>query len=74
MKITPFRWIMHGNDDSTVPVRGSDKFVQHLRQSLPGVSVRYDVVSGQDHGFDFNEENWDSIERDALKFVGEAWL
>lgn len=65
---------MHGDDDSTVPVRGSDKFVKLVGDKLPQTSVRYDVVPGEDHGFDFDEKRWESFEAEALSFVSEPWL
>ncbi|KAF4996139.1 hypothetical protein FDECE_12563 [Fusarium decemcellulare] len=67
-------WLMHGDDDSTVPIRGSDKFVNLVREKLPQTEVRYDVVPGQDHAFDFDEKTWESFADDALEFVTQAWL
>ncbi|KAM0555890.1 hypothetical protein ACHAPJ_006292 [Fusarium lateritium] len=67
-------WIMHGDEDSTVPVRGSQKFVDLVAKKLPETTVRYDVVPGEDHGFEFDEKRWDSFADEALGFVKDAWL
>ncbi|KAF5675811.1 alpha beta hydrolase fold-3 [Fusarium heterosporum] len=73
-KLPKTMWIMHGSDDSTVPIRASHKFVELISQKLPEVTVRFDVVPGQDHGFDFDEKRWASFEDEALGFVTEPWL
>lgn len=67
-------WIMHGSDDSTVRQAGSDAFVSLARESLPGTEVRYDVVPGEDHGFDFDEARWASVRPAVLDFVRQGWL
>jgi len=65
---------MHGDNDSTVHIRASDKFVNLLGERLPSTNVRYDVVPGEDHGFDFDEKRWESFEEEALDFATKAWL
>lgn len=65
---------MQGREDSTCPVRGSDRFIDQVREKLPETEVRYDVVDGADHGFDYNEKSWESISEDALTFVAKGWL
>ncbi|WZH48274.1 Alpha/Beta hydrolase protein [Fusarium acuminatum] len=67
-------WIMHGSDDSTVPIRASYKLVELISQKLPEVTVRFDAVPGEDHGFDFDEKRWESFEDEALGFITEPWL
>ncbi|KAI9705224.1 MAG: hypothetical protein M1820_005371 [Bogoriella megaspora] len=67
-------WLMHGDDDATVPIRGSDKFVDLVTQKLPGTTIRYDVVKGQDHAFDVDDSTWASFADSALEFVAAAWL
>lgn len=65
---------MHGDDDSTVPIRGSDAFVKLVREKLPGTEVRYDVVEGADHGFEYDWKRWESFSEEALGFVVDGWL
>ena len=42
--------IVHGREDSAVPVAGSERFVEALKTKLPGNPVRLDVRAG-DHEF-----------------------
>lgn len=67
-------WVMQGREDSTTPVRGADKFVKLVRDKLPGTEVRYDIVDGGDHGFDYDEKTWESFSGEALGFVVRGWL
>ncbi|RFN51443.1 hypothetical protein FIE12Z_4280 [Fusarium flagelliforme] len=73
-RLSKSMWIMHGDDDSTVHIRASDKFVKLVGEKLPETSVRYDVVPGEDHAFDFDEKRWESFEAEALDFATKAWL
>ncbi|KAM0433450.1 hypothetical protein ACHAPT_004330 [Fusarium lateritium] len=66
-------WLMHGDDDATVPIRGSHKFIQLVKEKLPQTTLRFDVVPGQDHGFDFDVKTWESFAPDALDFVTKGW-
>lgn len=68
------RWILQGDADTTTHIRGADKFVAQLQKSLPDVTLRYDVVAGQDHGFEFDETTWESFAPEALHFISEAWV
>lgn len=45
-----------------------------VRGRLREVTLRYDVVVGQDHAFDFDEKTWAYFASDALEFVREGWL
>ncbi|TKA77245.1 hypothetical protein B0A55_06143 [Friedmanniomyces simplex] len=47
----PAMWIMHGKQDSAVPVEGTHRFVEKLRESVPGVEVHVSLEEGE-HGFD----------------------
>ncbi|KAJ4007325.1 hypothetical protein NW766_010009 [Fusarium irregulare] len=73
-KLSKSMWIMHGDEDSTVHIRASDKFVKLVSEKSPETKVRYDVVPGEDHGFDFDEKRWESFEAEALDFAAKAWL
>ncbi|KAF4983800.1 hypothetical protein FZEAL_884 [Fusarium zealandicum] len=67
-------WLMHGDDDSAVPVRGSKKFADILRKKSPQTNLRFDLVPGHDHAFEYDEKNWGSFAPEAIKFVTDAWL
>jgi hypothetical protein len=65
---------MHGDDDSVVHIRASNKFVDSIKQYSPETTLRYDIAPGQDHAFDFNPANWTSFSAPALDFVAKGWL
>lgn len=65
---------MHGDDDATVPIRGSSKFVEVAKDRLPESSVRFDVVAGGDHAFDLLGDPWSDFRPQALEFTSKAWL
>lgn len=67
-------WVMHGDNDTAVPLRGAQKFVDLVRSKLPKTEVRFDVVAGADHGFDADPETWSSFADEALEFVASGWL
>ncbi|KAF4437913.1 hypothetical protein F53441_12919 [Fusarium austroafricanum] len=73
-KLPKNMWIMHGDDDSTVPIRGSQNFVDLVAKNSPETTVRFDVVPGEDHGFDFDMKRWESFADEAIGFVRDAWL
>lgn len=70
-------WVYHGAKDHAVPVEGSRKFVNVVKEKLgeKGTEVRYYEDEEGDHGFDLAV----SLERDAwlregLDWVEQAWL
>ncbi|CAM1503499.1 Fc.00g010900.m01.CDS01 [Cosmosporella sp. VM-42] len=67
-------WIMHGDEDTAVPIRGSQKFAQILNEKLPETSLRLDVCPGHDHAFDCDDKNWESFATAAMSFVADEWL
>lgn len=65
--------IVHGKEDSVIPVVGSERFVEALKKKLPGSAVRLDVRPGG-HGFDGDatmEETW--LKKD-VDFITGYWL
>lgn len=65
--------IVHGKDDSVIPVVGSERFVEALKKKLPGTAVRLNVRPGG-HGFDGDatmEEKW---LKEDVDFVTGYWL
>ena len=65
--------ILHGREDTAVPVAGSERFVEALKSKLPGSAVRLNVRPGE-HGFDGDA----TLEADWLKedveFITGYWL
>lgn len=65
--------IVHGRDDSAMPIGGSERFVEALKKFFPGNPVRLDVRPG-DHGFDGDatiEEEW---LKEDVEFISGYWL
>ena len=65
--------IVHGKDDSAVPVAGSERFVEALKKKLPESAVRLDVRPGE-HGFDGDatmEQKW---LKEDVDFITGYWL
>ncbi|KAK7424583.1 hypothetical protein QQZ08_008593 [Neonectria magnoliae] len=73
-KLPPKVWLMHGDDDSTVPIRGSHEFAKILEEKLPETTLRFDICPGKDHGFDYDEKSWKPLAPAALGFVRDGWL
>ena len=65
--------IVHGNEDSAVPVSGSERFVKALKKKLPGSAIRLDVRPG-DHGFDGDWTLKDEWLKEDVEFITEHWL
>lgn len=68
------RWVTHGDDDSVVPSRNSDRFAKLTRESQSQTTLRYDLVPGEDHGFDIDMGKWADIYPEVMEFVKEGWL
>lgn len=45
-------WIIHGTKDTVVPVEGTQKFADDIKQRIEGVKVLVTLREGEDHGFD----------------------
>ncbi|KAL9084903.1 MAG: hypothetical protein Q9165_007856 [Trypethelium subeluteriae] len=71
--LKPVLFIAHGEDDSAVPVEGSRKFVQVLRNNQPDARVVLLTQPGE-HGFDRSSTIEDTWLRDGLRPITEAWL
>jgi hypothetical protein len=46
----PFIWLHHGTNDSEVPIDGSRKFVEKLRELNPEAKLRYTELEEAEHG------------------------
>ncbi|MCJ1403211.1 hypothetical protein MMC11_006434 [Xylographa trunciseda] len=65
--------ILHGKDDSAVPVEGSERFVRAFKKKHPSTPVRLDVQPG-DHGFDSEATLDTPWLKEDVKFIMEHWL
>lgn len=69
----PPLFLLHGEDDSAVPVEGTRKFIQLLTVVDPKAEVRLAIQPG-DHGFDATATLDDVWLREGLEFVTASWL
>ncbi|KAF2090553.1 alpha/beta-hydrolase [Saccharata proteae CBS 121410] len=65
--------IIHGSEDSAVPVEGSENFVKQCKELQPDTEVKLVVQKG-DHGFDGVNTLEDEWLSNALGLVTKAWL
>jgi acetyl esterase/lipase len=65
--------ILHGSEDTAVPLSGTRKFVETLRNVDPSCDLRAIIRPG-DHGFDAGATLETPWLADALEFVSRAWL
>ena len=71
----PPTWIVHGTDDSVIPVEGSYKYERHLRDKVPNAKLHVHYEEGADHGFDNDLSinlNTPWI-KEGLKFIDKYW-
>ncbi|KAK2771989.1 carboxylesterase 3 [Colletotrichum kahawae] len=71
--ILPQCFMLHGEEDSAVPVEGTRKFVAHLKTVDPSSHVHLAIQPG-DHGFDSNAKLEDEWLAKGLQGVTDAWL
>ncbi|KAJ7583905.1 Alpha/Beta hydrolase protein [Mycena floridula] len=65
--------IIHGTEDSTVPVEHSRRFVDKVKQFLPDTKVKLVTVPG-DHGFDKDANLETPWLKEGLKMITSEWL
>ena len=65
--------IVHGSEDTAVPVAGSERFVEALKRRLPESAVRLDVRPG-DHGFDGDATMKEEWLKEDVDFITRYWL
>ncbi|KAH7019615.1 Alpha/Beta hydrolase protein [Ilyonectria destructans] len=66
--------IMHGMNDSAVPYRSSEAFVEQVKAVHPETRIMYKAVPDLEHGFDLQatlETHW---LKDGLDFITPIWL
>lgn len=69
----PPLFVLHGENDTAVPVDGTRKLVDLLRKGDADDKVHV-VIQPGDHGFDFTATTKDSWLREGLDFVSRHWL
>jgi FAD/FMN-containing dehydrogenase len=71
--LLPPLFLLHGNEDSAVPVEGTRKLVDALQRLDPGTLVHLAIRPG-DHGFDSSATIHEPWLREGLNFVLSSWL
>ncbi|KAF5680610.1 hypothetical protein FHETE_384 [Fusarium heterosporum] len=71
--LLPPLFILHGDEDSAVPVEGTQKLVAALRRLDSDTLIHLSIRPG-DHGFDSNATIHESWLREGLDFVLSHWL
>ena len=69
----PYIFILHGRDDSAVPIDGSYKFVEKMRERFWDDKILLHVEPG-DHGFDVMTALETPWLKEGLKHVTKQWL
>ena len=65
--------IVHGSEDTVVPVARSKRFVKALKRRLPGSAVRLDVRA-RDHGFDGDATMKEERLKEDVELTTGYWL
>jgi acetyl esterase/lipase len=71
--VLPLVFLLHGNEDSAVPIQGSHRFLEVLKKADRNAPVHAAFRSG-DHGFDFQATLDDEWLLAGLKWAEEEWL
>lgn len=72
-EMKPHYFLLHGREDSAVPVEHSQRFVQLLQQKQGDERVRLAVQPGE-HGFDATTSLDEQWLEEELELVTKAWL
>lgn len=70
----PSMMILHGREDSAVPYRSSEAFVEKMKRLHPSVKVHYNAVTGLEHGLDAKETMETPWLKEGLDFITPLWL
>jgi acetyl esterase/lipase len=65
--------LLHGEDDSAVPVSGTRRFLETLEKADAKIQFRCIIRPG-DHGFEYQATIQDDWLRDGLDWVSSEWL
>ncbi|KAH8130095.1 alpha/beta-hydrolase [Trichoderma asperelloides] len=69
----PHLYILHGEQDSAVPVDGTLKLVEYVKNIDPAAKIHTAIQPG-DHGFDCTASSKDKWMREGLDFVLKEWI
>ena len=69
----PPLFLLHGENDTAVPVEGTRKLAKLLESKDPETRFHLSVQPG-DHGFDFTATTQDGWLREGLDFITAPWL
>ncbi|RDW57180.1 hypothetical protein BP6252_13828 [Coleophoma cylindrospora] len=70
----PSMMILHGENDSGVPYKSSEAFVEKLKETHPQVKVHYNVVPDCEHGLDAVATLDTPWLKEGLDFITPLWL
>ena len=74
VKEIPPMFMIHGKNDSIVPYRSSEAFVEKMRSTHPNVKVFYNAVPGCEHRLDLEASLDTSWLKEGLDFITAFWL
>lgn len=70
--LPPF-YILHGENDTAVPLEGTLKLLGHLQELDPDAK-KYVVIRPGDHGFDATTTIQEGWMKDGLDFIAQEWI
>ncbi|KAL5585718.1 hypothetical protein FOVSG1_013410 [Fusarium oxysporum f. sp. vasinfectum] len=71
-KRIPAMWLVHGNEDTTLPSQTGVDFVKKVKELHPNASIRFNVLPGG-HGFDVMSTLEDDWVKEGVKFCSKYW-
>jgi acetyl esterase/lipase len=74
VKNIPPMFMIHGKNDSMVPYRSSEAFVEEMKKTHPHVKVLHNAVSGYEHRLDLKADLDTSWLKEGLDFITRFWL
>jgi hypothetical protein len=72
-KNIPSLFIIHGKEDSAVPYKSSEAFVEKMKKVRPEVKIHYALVPGE-HAVDYNATFETDFLKNGLDFITPVWL
>ena len=72
-RLFPPLYLLHGEQDSAVPVEGTRKLIEYIRDIDPAAKLHVAIREGE-HGFDFSASVKDDWMREGLGFIATEWI